>query len=105
MAEGEEGPAAQLSGLLQVFEPQSMTQNGVQPGAWCGERGCMQTAGQKWLEDGFSGPRSLFIESHPWRPQSSPSSRAAQSEVSLLELSINDQAVPDSLVGDRSQAS
>lgn len=73
-----------------------MMQDSVQPGAWRGERGCVQISGLKWLGDDFSGPRSLFIESHPWRPRSSPSSRAAQSQVSLAELSISDQAVPDS---------
>lgn len=46
----------------------------------------------------FSGPRPFSIESHPGdQSQSSPSSWAAQSMVHhLLELSVKDQAVPDS---------
>lgn len=53
-----------------------MVQSGVQPGDWWGERV------RSGLSDCFSGPRSLSVESHPRRPQSSAASRAAQSVAS-----------------------
>lgn len=59
-----------------------MMQNSVQPGDCAVVRGAAhRLLARSSLGDYFSGPRSLFVESHPRRPQSSPN-RAAQSVVS-----------------------
>lgn len=69
-----------------------MMQNSVQPGDCGVGRGVAhRLLARSSLGDYFSGPRSLFVDSHPWRPQSSPNSQAAQSVVSRDTSSLGAQ--------------